>query len=99
MRKYKLTEEYVVIDGDKYYRIEDVNAFGSVNAGELNGFYKSEDNLSQAREACFYENTRISGSTKISGDACVPGSAWVFLVNTKTCIPNQECNNLSPTGG
>jgi carbonic anhydrase/acetyltransferase-like protein (isoleucine patch superfamily) len=70
-KKYKLTDESIVIDGITLYRIEALRAFGRVKKGEKGGFVESEENLSHSgncwifNEACVYNNAHISENAKI----------------------------------
>jgi len=69
--KYELTEESINHFGDALYRIIALKDFGDIKKGELGGFIKSLDNLSQ------YDNAWVSGSTLVSDNARVSGNAMV----------------------
>lgn len=64
MKKFELTAEFVTnIFGEKLFRIKALVAFGNVHAGELGGFVKKEENLSNDG------NAWVSGDARVSGDA------------------------------
>ena len=81
--KYKLTEETKDFYGATLYRIEAVESFGNVKAGEKGGWIEKEENLSQAGDcwvcdnACMYGNARVYGNAQVCDNACVRGNACV----------------------
>ena len=84
-KKYELTSETIETDeGITLYRIKALKDFGNVNKGDLGGFIESEDNLSQEGITWVYDNARVFGDAKVSGnawvynDAQVSGDAKVF---------------------
>ena len=42
MKKYKLTDESITIDGYKLYRIEALKDFSDIHKGDKGGFIESE---------------------------------------------------------
>ena len=44
-KKYKLTDECIIIDGHKLYRIEALKYFFDVQKGDQGGFIEREDNM------------------------------------------------------
>ena len=69
--KYRLTDETKEYYGRILHRIEAVETFGSVEAGEKGGWIEKEANLSQ--EGLSW----VSGDAWVSGNARVYGNAWV----------------------
>ena len=72
MKKFELTTDFIMFMGIKLFRIKALISFGDVEAGELGGFIKKEENLSQDGDAWVY------GDAKVYGDAWVYGTAWVY---------------------
>jgi hypothetical protein len=66
MKKYRLTDEKILVGCRTLYRIQALRDFGDVKEGEFGGWIESEKNLSH------------EGSAWISGDARVSGNAWVY---------------------
>ena len=83
IKKYKLTNETIKIDGITLYRIRAIKSFSNVNEGDLGGWIEKEDNLSQIGNAWVCDNARVFGNAevhdnaKIFGDAKVEGDAIV----------------------
>ena len=78
MKKYKLlTDEYIIIDGRKMYRIEALKDFSWVKKGDKGGFIESEENLSHFNYCWVYSNAMVYGNAKILGNALVLGNAEV----------------------
>ena len=44
-KKYKLTEETIIVNDKSLYRIEALKDFGNVKKGDKGGFVENEDNL------------------------------------------------------
>lgn len=72
MKKYKLTEETIIVNGKTLYRIEALKDFGNVKKGSKGGFIEKESNLSQ------YNNCWVFGNAKVYDDAEVYSNAFVF---------------------
>ena len=64
--KYRLTDETIKVDEVILHRIECVEAFPNVKAGDKGGWIEKEDNLSQ------------KGYAWVRDDAKVYGNAWVY---------------------
>ena len=77
-KKYKLTEESIVLLGTKLYRIEALKDFGNVKKGDKGGYVQSEENLSQEGDCWIYGNAKVCGDAKVYGNAKVSGNAQVF---------------------
>ena len=65
MKKYRLTDDKIIVGCRTLYRIQALRDLGDVKEGEFGGWIESEKNLSH------------EGSAWVSGDACVYGDAWV----------------------
>lgn len=80
--KYKLTDETKVVGGITLYRIEAVEAFSDVEAGEKGGFIESEKNLDQDQsgDAWVYGNAQVYGDAAVFGDARVEKSFDYMLI-------------------
>lgn len=70
--KYRLTEETKKQRGVTLYRIEAIESFGPVKAGDKGGCIEKEQNLSHTGDA------RVYGDAWVYGDAQVYGNAWVY---------------------
>jgi len=83
MKKYKLTDETKVVDGETVYRIEAVKDFSDVKAGDKGGFIQSGTNLSHKGtcwiydEAAAMERAIVRDSAKVQDRAIVCGSAEI----------------------
>ena len=75
-KKYKLTDDTIIVDGHELHRIQALIDFSDVKCGDVGGYIESEDNLSQ------YENCWVGGNAKVYGYAEVFGNAQV-LENAK----------------
>ena len=72
MRKYRLTDEEIIVGCRTLYRIQALRDFGDVKEGEFGGWIESEKNLSHEGSAW------VSDNAWVYGDACVSGNAWVY---------------------
>jgi hypothetical protein len=83
-KKYKLTDETLVVDGHKLYRIKALRSFSDVKKGDFGGYVENESNLSHDRDCWVYddakafENAMVSGNARVNGDARVCGYARVY---------------------
>ena len=77
MKKYKLTNEYIIYLGKKFCQIKALKNFGNVKAGELGGYIEKEDNLSQYDNAWVYGDTRVFDEAIVKDNAMVCGEAIV----------------------
>lgn len=77
MKKYRLTNETIEVEGHTLHRIEAVRDFGDVKAGDKGGYIESERNLSHNGECWIYGEARVFGAAKVSGAARVSDAAWV----------------------
>ena len=86
MKKYELTNEYIIYFGKKLYRIKALKNFGNVKAGELGGYIEKEDNLSQ------YDNAWVYGDTRVFDEAIVKDNAMVYgeaIVKDKAIVKDN----------
>ena len=72
MRKYRLTDEEIIVGCRTLYRIQALRDFGDVKEGEFGGWIESEKNLSHEGSAW------VSGNALVYGDAWVSDNAWVY---------------------
>ena len=90
--KYKLTDETMTTNsGVLLHRIECVDSFRNVKAGDKGGWIEKEENLSQYGDAwvygdarvyenaLVYENARVYGNAEVYGNARVYGNALVYF--------------------
>ena len=64
MKKFELTAEFKMLFGVKLFRIRALVDFGYIKAGELGGWIKSENNLSQSGNAWVYGDAEVYGNAK-----------------------------------
>lgn len=70
-KKYDITEKYLQVNGTILHQIVALKDFGNIKKGELGGFIRSEENLSQkgdcwvCRNAMVYNNARVYGNTRV----------------------------------
>lgn len=105
-KKYKLTDEYILQDGVKLFRIEAVKNFRNVKKGDKGGFVENENNLSHDGDCWIRGNARVHGNSMVYGNAEVCGEADVFdsaevfgnaLVHgfaTVSCNAKVHCNSI-----
>jgi hypothetical protein len=75
--KYKLTDKTKKHGEVTLYRIQALQDFGNVKAGEYGGWVENQLNLSQKGNCWVYGNAWVSGDALVSGDARVCGNTWV----------------------
>ena len=81
--KYRLTNETIKVGEVILHRIECVEAFADVKAGDKGGWIEKESNLSQENGAWVYDEARVWGKARVRDNAevCdkaeVYGNAWV----------------------
>ena len=78
MKKYRLTDEKIIVGCRTLYRIQALRDFGDVKEGEFGGWIESEKNLSHEGSAWISGNALVSGSALVYGDARVSGNALVY---------------------
>lgn len=77
-KKYKLTDEYILQDGIKLYRIEALKDFRNVRKGDKGGFVENENNLSHNRNCWISEDAKVFGEARVYSNAKIPGNAIVY---------------------
>lgn len=77
MEKYKLGKlEYV--DKTRWlYRIIALKDFADVKKGDIGGFIKSENNLSQEGNCWIYDNAEVMDNALVQGNARIVGNAMI----------------------
>lgn len=78
--KYKLTEEYIVYNGRKLYRIQALKDMLDIHVlkGDLGGFVESENNLSQEGDCWIFHDAMVCGNAIVFENACIFHDAEVF---------------------
>lgn len=82
-KKYMLTDEFKYVDNVKVFRIQALQSFGNITAGELGGFVQSEENLSQNGkcwiydEACAMHKSIVADDATLKDNATISGAAVV----------------------
>ena len=77
-KKYKLTDESVIVNGKTLHRIEALRDFGDVKKGNKGGFIEKENNLSQKDNCWVYGNARVYDNALVYGNAKVCDNAEVY---------------------
>lgn len=72
MKKYRLTDDKIIVGCRTLYRIQALRDFGEVKEGELGGYIEAEKNLSQRCDAWVSGDARVYGNAdiKTTGDIC-----------------------------
>lgn len=78
MKKFELTNESIVVNGKKLFRIKALRSFGIVKVGDLGGFIEKEANLDNDGYAWIFGNAKVFDNAKVFGDAWVDGSAQIY---------------------
>ena len=87
--KFKLTENFKIVNGIKFFQIQALKSFERIISGELGGWIEKDSNLSQELNAWVYGDARVYGDAWVSGNAQVYGNAQVFHVehiNVVKCL-------------
>lgn len=69
MKKYKLTEETLEIDGHTLHRIVALRDFGEVKKGDLGGFIEKESNLAHDWNCWIYNDAVVRDDAMVYGEA------------------------------
>ena len=77
-KKYKLTNESVIVNGKTLHRIEALRDFGDVKKGNKGGFIEKEENLSQSGDCWVYDNAKVYNNAKVFDYADIYGNAEIF---------------------
>ena len=78
-KKFKLTDEILVVNGKTLYRIKALKDFSDVKKGEKGGFVEKEINLSQYGDCWVYDDAMVYDNAEIYGDAVVRNNAKVWM--------------------
>ncbi len=101
-------KKYELIDEPKYiikkqrtkkrirrqlYRIRALKDFGDVKAGDLGGFVRSEDNLSQKGNCWVYDDSIVTDEAEIHNDAIIKNNSYIYghAVVSDYAIINNSC--------
>lgn len=78
--KYEILENYGYENarGEKICRIRALRDFGDVRKGDLGGFVRSEENLSQEGNCWIYGNSHVLDNARVEGNAKVRGNSHLF---------------------
>ena len=93
VKKYKLTEEIINLNGRILHRIEALKDFDDIKKGDKGGYVGKEDNLSQEGNCWIYDNARVYDSAIVCDNAKIYDNALVFD-NAEICS-NAEIKNSS----
>ena len=77
MKKYKLTEETIIVNGRTLYRIEALRDFAYIKKGDKGGFVEKENNLSQYGDSWVDDDAKVFGNAQVCGNARIYGNAIV----------------------
>lgn len=77
-KKYKLTEETIMVKGSILHRIEALKDFSDVKKGDKGGYIEKEENLSQSGDCWVYHDAVVCGDAVVYCDAKVYGTAMVY---------------------
>ena len=77
-KKYDITEKYLQVNGTILHQIVALKDFGNIKKGELGGFIRSEENLSQKGDCWVFDNAKIYDNAMIYGNASVCDNARVY---------------------
>ena len=78
-KKFKLTDEILVVNGKTLYRIKALKDFSDVKKGDKGGFVEKEINLSQYGDCWVYDDAMVYDNAEIYGDAVVRNNAKVWM--------------------
>ena len=105
--KFELTENKKSWNGITLYQIKATTNFVTnsgieVNAGQLGGWVKKEENLSQEGSAWVWSNAKVYGTSKVYGDAEVYGNAIIcgnaIIYGSNICGTAQICDDAKIGG-
>ena len=97
MKKYKLTNETIHVDGHTLHRIEALKNFSNVYKGEKGGFVESEENLSHNGDCWVYGTAKVCGNARVVDNAKVHGDAEVYG-NASISDNAKVCGNAEVYG-
>ena len=77
-KKYKLTDDTIIIGNHKLHRIQALIDFSDVKCGDIGGYIESEKNLSQYGNCWVGDNAKVHGNAQVYDDAKVFGNVLVY---------------------
>ncbi len=78
-KKYELVpDRKIIVAGTTLYRIRALKDFGTVKVGDLGGFVRSEDNLSQLGDCWVADDAQVYDQAMITDDAQILGRGHVY---------------------
>lgn len=77
-KKYKITEETIIVEDSILHRIEALKDFNDVKQGDKGGYIEKEDNLSQSGNCWVYHDAKVYGNAEVFDNAKVYGYAKVY---------------------
>ena len=91
MKKYRLTDDKIIVKCRTLYRIQALRDFGDVKEGEFGGWIESEKNLSHEGSAWVYGNAWVYGDADIkhSSDICSM-SGFGSALRTTTAFKTKD---------
>lgn len=78
MKKYKITDDYIIHKGYKLFRIEALKNFNDVKIGDIGGYIASEENLEQHGKGWVYDEAKVYENAVVLDNAVVRGNAEVY---------------------
>ena len=76
--KYKLTDETILYNNTKLYRIEALKDFSDIKTGDKGGFVESENNLSHEGYCWIYDNAKVYDNAIIQDNALIYDNTEVY---------------------
>jgi carbonic anhydrase/acetyltransferase-like protein (isoleucine patch superfamily) len=76
-KKYEITKESILFEGEILYRIRSLKNFRNVKKGDLGGFIQNETNLSHYDSCWIGDSAKVYGFAIVSGDSKVCQNAIV----------------------
>lgn len=91
MKKYRLTDDKIIVGCRTLSRIQALRDFGDVKEGEFGGWIESEKNLSHEGSAWIYGNAWVYGDADIkhSSDICSM-SGFGSALRTTTAFKTKD---------
>jgi len=96
MKKYELTNNWIIFKGRTLYQIRALKDFDNVKAGDLGGYIEKESNLSQEGNCWAFGNARLYGNARVYGYLKVYCNAEAYDdVNGNDVVKNDaEVNTI-----
>lgn len=68
-KKYKLTEEFIIKDNEKLFRIESLCNFSNIKKGDVGGYVASKYSISHYGDSWAYDDSIVSNNAELYGNA------------------------------